>query len=73
MEVGEDLAPEILIKATLEGCQGRSAVRAVCEQVMLAKERAERGRVRTGHLARIDRNERRLRRGEPQVEANNEE
>jgi hypothetical protein len=42
MEVDEDLAPEILIKAIIGGGQGRSAVRDFCEQVMLAKERVER-------------------------------
>jgi hypothetical protein len=42
MEVDEDLAPEILIKAIIGGDQGRSAVRDFCEQVMLAKERVER-------------------------------
>jgi hypothetical protein len=72
MEVGEDLAPEILIKAILGGCQGRSAVRAFCEQVMLAKERAEGERVRTGHPARVDRNKRRTRRGGPQTTRSND-
>jgi hypothetical protein len=58
-EVGEDLALEALIRAVLGGRQGYSAVRAFCEHVMLAKERAERERVRTGHPARADREERR--------------
>jgi hypothetical protein len=53
MEVGEDLAPETLIRAVLGGHQSHSAVRAFCEQVMLEKERAERERVRTGHPARL--------------------
>jgi hypothetical protein len=73
MEVGEDLAPETLIRTILGGRQGHSAVRAFCEQVMLAKERAERERVRTGHPARTDREKRRTRRGRPQVEVLNQE
>jgi hypothetical protein len=73
MEVGEDLAPETLIRAVLGGHQSHSAVRAFCEQVMLEKERGERERVRTGHPARIDRNERRTRRGGPQVGVINQE
>jgi hypothetical protein len=64
-EVGEDISPEALIRAILEGRQGHSAVRTFCEQVMLAKERAERERVRTGHPARVDRTEGRTRRGGP--------
>jgi hypothetical protein len=56
-EVGEDIAPEALIRAILEGRQGHSAVRTFCEQVMLAKERAERERVRTGDPARVVRTE----------------
>jgi hypothetical protein len=73
MELGEDLAPETLIRTILGGRQDHSAVRAFCEQVMLAKERAERERVRTGHPARIDRNKRRTRRGGPLVGATNQE
>jgi hypothetical protein len=74
MEVGEDLGPEtLIIRAVLGGRQGHYAVRAFCEQVMLAKERAERERVRTGHPARIDRNERRTRRGGAQVGVINQE
>jgi hypothetical protein len=61
-EVGEDIAPEALIRAILEGRQGHSAVRTFCEQ---AKERAERERVRTGHPARVDRTEGRTRMGGP--------
>jgi hypothetical protein len=73
MEVGEDLAPETLIRAVLGGRQGHSAVRSFCEQIMLAKERAERERVRAGHPARIDRKERRTRRGGPQAGVFNQE
>jgi hypothetical protein len=73
MKVAEDLAPETLIRAVLGGCQDHSAVRAFCEQVMLAKEREERERVRTGHPARTDREERRTQRGRPQVEVLNQE
>jgi hypothetical protein len=62
-EVREDIAAEALIEAILEGRQGHSAVRTFCEQVMLAKERAERERVRTGDTVRVDKTEGRARRG----------
>jgi hypothetical protein len=73
MEVGEDLAPEALIRGVLWGRQGHSAVRTFCEQVMLAKERAERERVRTGHPASTDREERRTRRERPRAAVHNQE
>jgi hypothetical protein len=73
MEVGEDLAPEALIRAVFGGRQGYSAVRTFCEQVMLAKERAERERMRTGHPARTDREERRTRRERPRAAVHNQE
>jgi hypothetical protein len=72
-EVGEDLAPEALNRAVLGGRQGYSAVRAFCEQVMLAKKRAERKRVKTGHPARADREERRTRRERPRAAVYNQE
>jgi hypothetical protein len=58
---------------TKESTKSHSAVRAFCEQVMLAKERAKREMVRTGHPAWTDREERRTRRGRPQVEVLNQE
>jgi hypothetical protein len=75
-EVGGDIGPEALRRAILEGRQGHSSVRTFCEQVMPAKERAERERVRTGDPARVDRTEGRARRGRsatPLVVADNRE
>lgn len=46
LEIGESLAPEAIVAAMLGGRQEFAAVRTFCEQVMLAKERAERNRER---------------------------
>nr|XP_033188909.1 uncharacterized protein LOC117156205 [Bombus vancouverensis nearcticus] len=46
LEIGESLAPEAVVAAMLRGRQEYAAVRTYCEQVMLAKERAERIRER---------------------------
>ncbi|XP_033357328.1 uncharacterized protein LOC117240751 [Bombus vosnesenskii] len=51
-EIGERLSPEALVEAMLRGRREFAAVRTFCEQVMLAKERAERNRVRTRHPSR---------------------
>nr|XP_033204522.1 uncharacterized protein LOC117165170 [Bombus vancouverensis nearcticus] len=52
LEIGERLAPEALVEAMLRGRREFAAVRTFCEQMMLAKERAERNRVRTRHPSR---------------------
>ena len=52
LEIGERLAPEAIIAAMLRGRQEYIAVRTYCEQVTLAKERAERRRERTRHPSR---------------------
>jgi hypothetical protein len=55
--IGESVAPEALVKAMLRGHQEYTAVRTFCEQVMLAKERAERKRKRARDPARATRQE----------------
>ncbi|XP_071877320.1 uncharacterized protein [Bombus fervidus] len=50
--IDERLAPEAVVEATFRGRQEFTAVRSYCEQVMLAKERAERNRERTRDPAR---------------------
>jgi hypothetical protein len=50
--IGESVAPEAVVKATLGGRQQYTAVRTFCEHLMLAKERAERDRERSRDPAR---------------------
>lgn len=52
LDIGERLAPEAVVEAMLRGRQEFVAVRTYCEQVMLAKERAERDRERSRHPSR---------------------
>ncbi|XP_060812113.1 uncharacterized protein LOC132905129 isoform X2 [Bombus pascuorum] len=55
LRIGENLTPEEVVEALLRCRPGYDAVCEFCEQVMLAKEQAERIRIRTGHLARVQR------------------
>jgi hypothetical protein len=62
-EIGVNITPEALVKTILGGRHGHSAVHVFCDRVMLAKEWAEREKVRTGDPARIDKTEGSVRRG----------
>jgi hypothetical protein len=53
LAIGERLAPEAVVEAVMRGPQELAAVRAFCEQVMLAKERAERSREKRGDPVRV--------------------
>ncbi|XP_060831526.1 uncharacterized protein LOC132915726 [Bombus pascuorum] len=55
LDIGESVAREAIVKAMLRGHQEYTAVRSFCEQVMLAKERAERERKRKRDPARVER------------------
>jgi hypothetical protein len=54
---GDRLAPEAVIEAMTRGQQELAAVRNYCEQVMLAKERAEKNREKRGGPVRVRRKE----------------
>ena len=45
--IGEDLSPMALVKALLHGSNKQKAVEQFCEEVLIAKETAERDRERT--------------------------
>ncbi|XP_060831506.1 uncharacterized protein LOC132915699 [Bombus pascuorum] len=55
LDIGESVAREAIVKAMLRGHQEYTAVRSFCEQVMLAKERAEREKKRKRDPARVER------------------
>ncbi|XP_060822332.1 uncharacterized protein LOC132910580 [Bombus pascuorum] len=55
VKIGDDLSPRRIVEALLRSRSDYEAVRDFCEQIMLAKERAERLRVRAEHPARIRR------------------
>ena len=63
VEIGWDLSPPAILAALLASERGRRVVISFCEQVMLRKEAAERARVRSSQLERIDRQGRGRRRG----------
>jgi hypothetical protein len=63
MEIGARISPEALVEAILRDRLEYSAFRIFCERVMLAKEWAERERIRTGDPAKLDRSEGSARRG----------
>jgi hypothetical protein len=58
-EAGDELNPGSIVEAVLEGGRRAAAVRDFCERVMLAKEWAERDRIRTRHPSRTARGRRR--------------
>ncbi|XP_060813991.1 uncharacterized protein LOC132906138 [Bombus pascuorum] len=58
LDINENLAPEAVVNAMIRGPQEYTAVRTYCEQVMLAKERAERDRERSQDPSRSRRQRR---------------
>jgi hypothetical protein len=62
-ETGDGLTPGNIVEAVLEGGHKAAAVRDFCERVMLAKEWAERDRIRTRHPSRTAIGRRRSTRG----------
>jgi hypothetical protein len=62
LTIGDSLAPEAIIEAMTRGQQELAAVRNYCEQVMLAKERAEKNREKRGDPVRAVRRREPIRR-----------
>jgi hypothetical protein len=53
LTIGDRLAPEAVIEAMTRGQQELAAIRNYCEQVILAKERAEKNREKRGDPVRV--------------------
>jgi hypothetical protein len=64
LTIDDRLAPEAVIEAMTRGQQELAAVRNYCEQVMLAKERAEKNREKRGDPVRVSRRREPIRRRE---------